>query len=79
MYDLKPCPFCGKPVTVFYSSVERGNYYAVHRDEQHSDCIIKMPICINHHRILLSLSDAYNAWNHRADDTCEEGQNVEIL
>ena len=67
MEDLKPCPFCGKPVNIYYSSATKG-YYAVHLDEQHSDCIILMPISVNHNRILLSLSDAYAAWNRRAND-----------
>ena len=65
--ELKPCPFCGKPVNIYYSSATKG-YYAVHLDEQHSDCIILMPISVNHNRILLSLSDAYAAWNRRAEE-----------
>lgn len=67
MADLKPCPFCGYPVNIFYSSATKG-YYAVHLDEQHSDCIVSMPLEIDHHRILLSLADAYEAWNRRASD-----------
>lgn len=67
MDKLKPCPFCGKPVNIYYSSATKG-YYAVHEDEQKSDCIVLMPLSINHNRILLSLSDAYEAWNRRASD-----------
>ena len=66
MSELKPCPFCGKPVNIYYSSATHG-YYAVHSDEQNSDCIVLMPLGINHHRILLSLADAYEAWNRRAE------------
>ena len=65
--ELKPCPFCGKPVNVYYSSATK-EYYAVHLDEQHSNCIIMMPLGINHQRILLSLEDAKEAWNMRADN-----------
>ena len=68
--ELKPCPFCGKPVNIYYSSATKA-YYAVHLDEQHSDCIILMPISVNHNRILLSLSDAYAAWNRRASEEAE--------
>lgn len=64
--DIKPCPFCGKPVTIFYSSSTRG-FYAVHQNEETSNCIIEMPIDINNHRILLSLADAYRAWNERSE------------
>lgn len=66
MVALKPCPFCGKPVTVYYSSATKG-YYVVHLDEQKSNCMLSMPLSINHNRLLLSLSDAYNAWNRRAE------------
>jgi len=65
--DLKPCPFCGKPVNIYYSSETKG-YYAVHKDEQKSDCIMLMPASINGHRMLLCLQDAYNAWNRRVND-----------
>lgn len=63
---LKPCPFCGKPVNVFYSSATKG-YYVVHVDEQHSDCMVQMPLSINHKRILLNLAVAYASWNERAE------------
>ena len=65
--ELKTCPFCKKPINIYYSSTTK-EYYAVHLDEQHSDCIIPMPISINHKRILLSLEDAYAAWNRRAEE-----------
>lgn len=67
MADLKPCPLCGKPVNIYCSSVTK-NYYAVHLDEQNSDCFVLMPLGINHHRILLSLADAYAVWNRMASD-----------
>lgn len=63
---IKQCPFCGKPVTIYYSSQDR-SYYIVHRDERHSDCIILMPIRINPNRHLFSLKDAYTAWNRRIE------------
>lgn len=63
--ELKPCPFCGKPVYIYYSS-ETGGFYAVHTDELTSDCIIEMPIELNLHGLLRSLNDAYYAWNRRA-------------
>lgn len=64
--DLKPCPFCGKAVNVYYSSATKA-YYAVHEDEQKSDCILLMPMLINGHTLLTCLSDAYEAWNRRAE------------
>lgn len=67
MGSLKPCPFCGKPVTIYYSSVDN-NYFAVHLDEQHSECIVEMPLNINHKSIFLCLESAYAAWNRRAGD-----------
>lgn len=67
MDKLKPCPFCGKPVNIYYSSATEG-YYAVHEDEQKSDCIVLIPLSINNNRMLLSLSDACAAWNRRAND-----------
>lgn len=67
MSELKPCPFCGKPVTIYYSSATKG-FFAVHQDEKNSDCILLMPIGIDHNRVLTCLSDAYSAWNRRSDD-----------
>lgn len=67
MENLKPCPFCGKPVNIYYSSATKG-YYVVHIDEQHSDCMVLTPLSINHNRILLSLADAYTAWNERRSE-----------
>lgn len=61
---LKPCPFCGQPVHVYYSSIT-GSFYAVHADELTSDCIIEMPIELKLHSPSLSLNDAYYAWNRR--------------
>ena len=67
MYNnLKPCPFCGKPVNIYYSSMTKG-YYVVHLDEQKSVCIVLMPLEINRNRMFLSLADAKEAWNWRPD------------
>lgn len=66
MDELKPCPFCGQPVSIFFASAA-GKYYVVHKDEQHSQCILTMPLSINNNRLLLHLSDAYNVWNRRAE------------
>lgn len=66
MAELKPCPFCGKPVNIYYSSATN-SYYVVHLDEQKSRCLIRMPLNINHNRLLLNLADAYSEWNRRAD------------
>ena len=67
MTNLKPCPFCGKRVIVYYSSATKG-YYAVHEDEQNSECIILMPLLINGHNLFVCLSDAIEAWNRRIND-----------
>lgn len=67
MTKLKPCPFCGKPVIIYYSSATK-DYYAVHQDEKNSDCILLMPIGISHNRYLTCLNDAYLAWNRMADN-----------
>lgn len=65
MAELKPCPFCGDDVTVYYSSATNG-YYFMHRHKQGQakDCILLTPstICGRHK----CLKDAYDAWNRRA-------------
>lgn len=68
MAELKPCPFCGKAVTIFYSSAAQ-DFYAVHKNELDSQCIVAMPIPISHRRVLYNMEDAYSAWNRRAEPT----------
>lgn len=62
--ELKPCPFCGGAVTIYYSSATNG-YFFMHK-EKDSSCILLTPstICGKHK----CLKDAYDAWNRRADD-----------
>ena len=65
MDKLKPCPFCGDSVTIYYSSLTNG-YYFMHQHKQGAakDCILLTPsTIIGKHK---SLADAYEAWNRRA-------------
>lgn len=65
--ELKPCPFCGQPVTIYYSSAG-GGYYAVHKDEKNSECFVLMPLLIDHLRIIRNIDEAYEVWNGRATE-----------
>ena len=66
MDKLKPCPFCGKPVSIYYSPATKG-YYALHDDAPHSNCIALIPISIDYNRTL-SRTAACKAWNRRVND-----------
>lgn len=66
---IKPCPFCGGEVNIYYSSATKA-FYAVHIDKQGAskDCILLTPmILIGKYE---SLKQAYSAWNRRANDVC---------
>lgn len=64
MEKLKPCPFCGKPVSIVYNSLDRVfKVYHTYGDDECNCCIID-PILID----AVSLKDASDAWNRRADD-----------
>lgn len=67
MQELKPCPFCGDEVLIYYSSATRGFYFN-HRHKQGAanDCILLTPAIILGD--FKCLQDAYDAWNRRADN-----------
>lgn len=67
MAELKPCPFCGDDVMIYYSSATNG-YYFMHNHKQGKakSCILLTPAMICGE--CKSLSDAYAAWNRRADN-----------
>lgn len=65
--ELKPCPFCGEDVMVYYSSTTNG-YFFTHKNKQgeEKNCILLTPAIIRgRHRCL---KDAYDAWNRRANN-----------
>ena len=66
MAELKPCPFCGKSVMIYYSSATNGYYFMHSNSKMITDCILLTPstICGNYH----NLTEAYEAWNRRADN-----------
>lgn len=62
MDELKPCPFCGRSVTIYYSSATNG-YYFMHQSGD-DGCILLTPSTIvGKHK---NLTEAYKAWNRRA-------------
>ena len=64
MDRLKPCPFCWKPVSIVYNSLDRVfKVYHTYGDDEYNCCIID-PILID----AVSLKDASDAWNRRADN-----------
>lgn len=64
MEKLKPCPFCGNPVELSYSSRE-GVFKIRHvKREESWLCYIVEPIMLD----AVSLADAAEAWNRRVND-----------
>lgn len=61
MERLKPCPFCGAPVTMSYNSRDRA-FKIYHSANDNPYCYIIGPIMLD----AVSLADAAKAWNRRA-------------
>lgn len=62
MEKLKPCPFCGGKVQVYYTSEFR-SHFVVHAEDK--PCWVLMPLMI---RRAKSLAEAVEAWNRRVKD-----------
>ena len=61
---LRKKPFCGKPVSIVYNSLDRVfKVYHTYGDDEYNCCIID-PILID----AVSLKDASDAWNRRVDN-----------
>lgn len=64
MEKLKPCPFCGKPVSMVYNSCDKAfKIYHINGDDDYNCCIIE-PIMLD----AVSLADAAEGWNRRFDN-----------
>lgn len=64
MIELKPCPFCGKPMTMIYNSTDNAFKFSHKRGDDALNCRVVEPIMFEG----VSLVDAAEAWNRRADD-----------
>ena len=64
MDKLRPCPFCGGAVTVYYSSLAKGFFFMHKRKD--NGCILLTPATIMGK--YENLAEAYEAWNRRASD-----------
>lgn len=64
MVELKPCPFCGGPVNVYYSSATKA-FFWIHTDKQgkSKDCFEITPAVM--FGKYANLNEAYSAWNGR--------------
>lgn len=62
--DLKPCPFCGKPVSMIYNSFDNAFKFYHSGVGGGEECRIIEPIMLNGR----SLADAAATWNRRAGD-----------
>lgn len=62
--ELKPCPFCGRPVHLTYSSFS-DEYHFWHKWREGEPCPVLEPIVIDG-SVAKSLQDAEEAWNRRA-------------
>ena len=64
MAELKPCPFCGKPMSMIYNSLDNA-FKIYHKSSWDiSECRVIEPIMFEG----ISLADATEAWNRRAED-----------
>lgn len=64
MPELKPCPFCGKPVSMVYNSMDNAFKVYHKRSWDITECRVIEPIMLEG----VSLADAAEAWNRRAED-----------
>ena len=66
--ELKPCPFCGCPVYVNYSS-DGKTFHFWHRrfNGENRKCVVKEPIDLDG-KYVESFRDAIAAWNRRYDN-----------
>ena len=60
---LKPCPFCGCPVTMIYNSLDNA-FKFYHKGYDEIECRVVEPIMLK----ARSLADAREVWNRRTDD-----------
>ncbi len=63
MERLKPCPFCGAPVTIYHDKQDN-TFQIFHLGNDYFNCFIIGSIMLD----AVSLADAAKAWNRRADD-----------
>lgn len=63
MDKLKPCPFCGQPVSLSYGSFDHAFKIRHAKHEDGWRCYIVEPIMLD----AVSLADAAEAWNRRDD------------
>lgn len=62
MAELKPCPFCGKPVEIRWSDVT--GCFVVYHNSILDRCVLHLPISI----VGVGKMDAVDMWNRRAED-----------
>lgn len=63
--ELKPCPFCGRKVSLTYSSHD--NMFNFWHSESPITCFAAEPIQFDG-SLVKSLKEAAEAWNRRAND-----------
>ena len=61
MAKLKPCPFCGQPVSILYNSLDDA-FKFYHKAD--APCPVVEPMMLKG----ISLADAAQKWNRRAGD-----------
>jgi hypothetical protein len=62
--ELKPCPFCGKPVRFIYNSFDDAFKFSHKNGKDEENCCVIGEIWIKGK----SLADARERWNRRADN-----------
>lgn len=70
MIELEPCPFCGKPMRVFYTSRDNGFKFSHKSVYDSSNCKLVEPIIFSGS----SIADAVRAYNNRPDTSVQGGR-----
>lgn len=65
MDKLKPCPFCGKPVSMVYNSFDNAYKFYHKSGTDAVACCVLEPIVLDG---FPSLAEAAKAWNRRVND-----------